>query len=549
MPVHFEESVPILKITAYLLRDSTAGVVDALSPSSRPGGRDGMFELVPAVNTDLPEGSVAFVAMNRSQHPEWAQALEADFPQLADVHNTSSRMVLFLPVGDRHFAICFGYGGASLRKAAIDPSFGLRYAARTFNQNVIFGLDSRRMSATARSQAVQTVGGERLADLDVPLAGEFVRRLAGRLDDGASLEIAGISTVVASDAVSFKTGFVLRDIQVVLTKMLEVVDTTAAKNEFEFVDALEALRATDDRVKELEVQLCGELNAMISDPSRQPSLLLNLVPPESPNVDILDTVHVQVGVDSFALIELSLSSFVSQMRAHGKQVSRSSLSGIRLSVVDEHGSAGESSSLRTWLVYEAIEGSQRAILSLGRWFGLNEAFSTRLDSDLADIDVSTSDIDLPNWVSGLTREGDYNDFVPTVRTNIFKLDRVKFYSLGNEVEVCDLITDSGHLIHVKRWDSSATLSHLFSQGLVSLEVLNSDPDYTLQVRDHLTANAVTFIGAFDARPRKVVYAIAMKGTRFLPDSLPTFSKVNLRDFAQRVRSRGADVSISRIQME
>jgi len=549
MPVHFEDSVPILKITAYLLRDGTAGVVDALSPSSRPGGRDGMFELAPAVNTDLPDGTVAFVAMNRSQHPEWAQALEADFPQLADVHNTSSRMVLFLPVGDRHFAICFGYGGASLRKAAIDPSFGLRYAARTFNQNVIFGLDSRRMSATARSQAVQTVGGERLADLDVPLAGEFVRRLAGRLDDGASLEIAGISTVVASDAVSFKTGFVLRDIQAVLTKMLEVVNTTAAKDEFEFVDALEALRATDDRVKQLEVQLCGELNAMISDPTRQPSLLLNLVPPESPNVDILDTVHVQVGVDSFTLTELSLSSFVSQMRAHGKQVSRSSLAGIKLSIVDEHGSSGDSSSLRTWLVYEAIEGSQRAILTLGRWFGLNEAFSARLDSDLADIEVSTSDIDLPNWVSGISREGDYNDFVPTARANIFKLDRVKFYSLGNEIEACDLITDSGHLIHVKRWDSSATLSHLFSQGLVSLEVLNSDPDYTLQVRDHLTASAAAFVGAFDARPRKVVFAIAMKGTRLLPDSLPTFSKVNLRDFAQRVRSRGADVSISRIQME
>lgn len=549
MPVQFNEVAPNLKITAYLLRDDIGDVLDALSPSSRPGGRDGMIRLQSASSSDLPEGTVAFAAVNRSQRPPWAQALAPDFPELADVHNMSTRMVLFLPVGDRHFAICFGYGGASLRKSTIDPNFGLRYAARTLDQNVIFGLDSRRMSATARSQAVQTVSGERLSDLDIPLAGEFVRRLAGRLEDGASLEIAGITTIVAGDGVSFKTEFVLNEIQSVLGTMLHVVDTDRAKQEFEFVDALESLRATDERVKELETELCAVLNALMVEPSSQEPLLIGLVPPESPNVDLLDTVRVSVGGEHFDLPELSLTSLLDFMRVSGKRFSKTSLSGIKLSILDENGESGSASSLRTWLVYETVEGDQRAILTLGRWFGLNEAFSARLDNDLSQIEVSTGELGLPDWAATLSRERDYNDFVASVRNDLLKLDRTKFLSLGSEIEACDLLTQEGHLVHVKRWDKSATLSHLFSQGLVSLEVLNADPEYLKQVETHLDSRSRPHLDGFRIRPRKVVYAIAMRGARLLPDSLPTFSKVNLRDFAQRVRSRGAEISISRIQME
>jgi uncharacterized protein (TIGR04141 family) len=507
-----------------------------------------MREIAQSGQSGLPEGARAFLADNRSRTPEWAIALQTYFPEVGDVHNTSSRFVLFLPVGSRLFAICFGYGNASLSSAAIDPNFGLRYAARALNSDTIYELDSRRISSTARSQSVQTLGGVRLSDMDVPLLGEFVRKLSGKLDEGASALIDGISTIVAGDSVAFKAAIDLDEIRRVLSIMLEVTESGQAKNEFEFVDALEPLRATDERVTALEDQLCREINARVRADVEDPKLLVSLVPPEMPDVDALDQVRLLKGGEAFNLEDLSIEALVRVLRDNGITLSRASLRSIKLAVVDGNGRDGPSSPLRSWLVFETDDGGERFILTLGRWFGLNEDFAARLDADVAAVADLTASLSLPDWPAATRTEGAYNRDVARTDSRFLLLDTVRFLSDGDEVEVCDLLSVDGHLVHVKKWNKSATLSHLFSQGLVSLETLNGDPAYAANVDAHVRSNGSDHIEAFLARPRRVVYAVAMRGSRELPGSLPTFSKVNLRDFVQRVRSRGGDPSIARIQM-
>lgn len=53
--------------------------------------------------------------------------------------------------------------------------------------------------------------------------------------------------------------------------------------------------------------------------------------------------------------------------------------------------------------------------------------------------------------------------------------------------------------------------------------------------------------ALDA-PRFVTYAIAIKDSYDLPLDLPTFSKVNLRDFARRLRRMKVEPSLARIRV-
>jgi uncharacterized protein (TIGR04141 family) len=54
---------------------------------------------------------------------------------------------------------------------------------------------------------------------------------------------------------------------------------------------------------------------------------------------------------------------------------------------------------------------------------------------------------------------------------------VRARSQTTPIEVCDVLTASRQLIHVKRHLSSRELSHLFSQGFVSANLLQSDTTF------------------------------------------------------------------------
>jgi uncharacterized protein (TIGR04141 family) len=119
---------------------------------------------------------------------------------------------------------------------------------------------------------------------------------------------------------------------------------------------------------------------------------------------------------------------------------------------------------------------------------------------------------------------------------------------GGKFEACDLLSLPGHLIHVKRYNGSQTLSHLFSQGTVSAELLNSDTTAKQNFVDTVVAKDANFKPTAIAAPKVVTYAIAIKDSYDLPLDLPTFSKVNLRDFARRLRRMGVKPTIARIRV-
>ena len=74
-------------------------------------------------------------------------------------------------------------------------------------------------------------------------------------------------------------------------------------------------------------------------------------------------------------------------------------------------------------------------------------------------------------------EGTYNKSVQKA-TNLILLDKKCSRTMGSEIEVCDLFSPQKQFIHVKRKTRSATLSHLFSQGVISADCFLSDDAIT-----------------------------------------------------------------------
>lgn len=148
-----DDKAPKLRFNCFLLRNDLNAITDALRAPYRPGGKTEMTSLTAA--TGAPKGISAYFRARSGKIPPWALALGELFPGLGNALNMSNRFVIFLPAGERVFAVCFGYGSSTLDWSAIEPNFGLRFAARRLSANDLNEIRSRRIDASSRTQSVQ----------------------------------------------------------------------------------------------------------------------------------------------------------------------------------------------------------------------------------------------------------------------------------------------------------------------------------------------------------------------------------------------------------
>lgn len=128
------------------------------------------------------------------------------------------------------------------------------------------------------------------------------------------------------------------------------------------------------------------------------------------------------------------------------------------------------------------------------------------------------------------------------------LDKKTVYYGGrsSQVELCDILCKDGTFIHVKHYQGSSTLSHLFNQGLVSARLIKSDPSFrkcAQGVIDKIEPNCFTL--ERDS-VKRVVYAIISKFDTARPE-IPFFSKVALDAVCSQLAAMDIDVALARIK--
>lgn len=502
--------------------------------------------------------------------PSWAKAINAvlgedvPFPR---VNSAGAVLVARRLTADGavFLAFTFGYGRQLLRPDSFERGFGLKASL-----NIVFegdtgtgdwdparlrSVDAKRVGPNILRTRHQVAGVAALEQLDVNARRDLLNGVTGVPMDEARWG----ARVTGRDPLQFARAS-LAPLGIVCDDVLAAHAADDYQARFSFIDNF--LAVTDPL---LVTRLQEEVLASVQSTD---VTSVDLAPPEL--VDWEDVTgfvyHSDGGRTPTRRRELRLKDYVASLAAKGllSSLTVEKMKGYVVKAVNDTGTT-----VTQWSVWRCLFGqmsidNETYVLDDGDFYTVSAEYRDSVDSAMTDLEESSKE--LPKW-EALEYEKDYNRKAAQGSPEYLLLDRrtISVSDQTSTIELCDVLTSDATLIHVKRRkDGSASLSHLFAQGLVSADLLVTRPDFRKaalvrieEAEQERASNSGdgSFVGRFNVlddvrvgtRDFEVVFAIygEWNGKDF--SSLPFFSKVMLRNVLDDLGRLGCRVSIKRIE--
>ncbi|MFC7421856.1 TIGR04141 family sporadically distributed protein [Iodobacter arcticus] len=432
----------------------------------------------------------------------------------------------------RLFIFTFGTGFHLVKNEAIERDFGLRVTLNSVDPDKLRSLDKASYDHNPLNSRTQSSIDLGIFDLDVDSEMDMLYAVTG----ASKVPIFG-SQVTGRDALTLFLETNLNELKNILLEALDRYESDLPK-EFEWFENIQRIKDTD-----IQAVLDLELDDAFS---RKNFKNIWLGEPE------ITDWESQIGY-SFDLYSKTPRHVVLQIKDLVEYFNTNNipLESDKFKSQIIHINDNEYNSTKKWSAYrclyaEVSVGKEQYILRNGQWYSVNIDFVQRIDKYLEELD--TYAFEFPTYSHD--KEEDYNDFVAKTQNNIELMDK-KLTQIGSpydKIEFCDLIRNSSEFIHIKYYRSSATLSHLFSQGSVASEAFISDSSFRKRLNEKLPNS--TKLACTDTRPDpssyRIVYAIATNRT--IPQELPFFSKVTLKNAIKVLKTLNYNVSISAIKV-
>lgn len=494
---------------------------DALSKSKVSAGREEIGDL--------------YVKPTVDSLPSWLSIFQGALrPDIQDSHNASSAAVFLVEAVERLFAITFGYGRNLLRPGVWDEDFGLKVTLNAVDASRIKSIDRLKFDAISQHSQIQASRDASILEFGLDVEQDLLRAVTGK-----PVDLTLASQLTGKDALKADVRVELPGIRGLLGRFLEAFHQITYRDHFSFVDNIHELR-DPIVVGQLDEVLIERINAREFD--RLYLAIPDLVDWEGvsgfkyrdshrgtlyPDIHFRTFLEVE-GQDFHPTIPILKKSRRVYLMSHENDLA-----------------------VRAWPIYRCIyfetdRQGETFLLNNGKWYRVRTDFLQLVNGSFDE--VVSDRLRLPDFAH--PDEQTYNESVARGDPGNFCLmDRrlVPYPTERDQVEFCDLYSRNRLIIHVKRYRGSATLSHLFSQGLVSAELFCTSPDFRFEVNKLLEEP----FRLADTRPRppndtyEVVFAIASKSRN--PLTLPFFSRVNLRNAVQRLCGFGYRVSVTKVQ--
>lgn len=496
------------------------------------------------INSTLGLIGKLFVKVPDEKKPNWAELTELiTGSPISELANKSSSAVLVIKTASAMIAFTFGYGRHLLDTRFFVHDFGIKTALNTLQHGSLRSVDLVTLDDQAIQKKSQASRESGVSIFGIDISKDILKAVTG-----SPLESINYKSISGGDAVySFGVEIDLDELGTVVTQLAEHYNNDSYKQEFAWVDNIRKIKATSE-ISRLD-------NELIDNIKSHSSRVVITIP------ELIQWDHIWGFSFTRSKSNINPTIDISDYYAHLdiEAVSVDSIKRDRLFVFDEEEEQTEYSIYKS-IYFEHSQLDKTYILFAGSWYEIDNNFMSRINTTLAQIQISTlsfpevhtwTEIDKGEEKSKIESEGDYNQRAKK-DYNYHLLDKqlIKSNRTTTPIELCDLMTDNKQFIHVKhRKGGSAGLSHLFAQGNISAETLLGDRDFRKAARVKLKRvnnglqDSVP-LDRFNSEGVEIIFLVLGEESSTLKDNLPFFSKVNLTKTFENLTQRGFTVKIA-----
>jgi uncharacterized protein (TIGR04141 family) len=476
-----------------------------------------------------------FVQAAPPHPPRWARYLEGHVsPGLDDVVAASSSAVLLVQAGDRLFAVTFGQGRYLLEAEAFEHDFGLRVVLNRVAPDQLKSVDARTIDETTLHTRRDVSRESSFSAFALDVSRDLLRAVTGTPTDPSLAH-----RMTGSDSLGIETRAQIPELPALLGELLVAYQDTAYKTNFEFIDYLRPEK-NPGRIRDLDAKLVDALQSgEITD--------AHVAAPETLDWVELDGFRFSTVADPEQRDSDPRISTYRETRPD-RELDLSTLKSDRLIATRSDGQTLAEWPVYRCVVYQVEYEDYLYVLTGGQWFRVDLEYKNRIYARVAALERLTG---LPDADAGTTERA-YNEKAAGV-LGALCIDGQLIQDTGpDKMELCDILTPDGGLIHVKHRGSSSTLSHLFSQGVNSAERLLLDQDFRSKARSLAAAadqaySEVLPIDRPDSAKHTVSFVVITRSDRDTPLTLPFFSVVSLATAAQRLEGYLFKVSVAAVR--
>ncbi|MBB2835850.1 UNVERIFIED_ORG: uncharacterized protein (TIGR04141 family) [Rhizobium esperanzae] len=502
--------------------------------------------LVAATATDLPEGAALYILDSDPKPPWW----RAYFGVTEPLTQQFKGALVFLPVGERCFALSFGQVFHHLNDEAYEYDFGLRVTLNSVDPNELKSADMVAPGVARRKRTQVPVSTE-LTYLDFDGNSEIIKSLTGKVKEEYDELFRN-----ATGSTSLKVGLDLEpdELPGICGTLLGLYESEDYKASFPNIQNISPVN-DPSKVTELDELLLSSLKAQ----DGKATLTIPDIVDYRDNTCCLfqgdgraSNVYPGISIEEFYDF-LGPGYDLSGMTAENFKA-------FRMMLTDVDGAPGRSYSVYRSLIYDGEIAGEGLVYHLceGKWYRVEQSYIERLKNYL---DAKCVDADLPPYNHDAIKDGKavyseegYNSAIPGWNNAFVCLDQTDISPAGStQIEPCDIYTtiDDPNVVggrraifyHLKISTRSSHLSHLFNQGVNSADLIQLEPASRQKMKDLVTAklngnDPAVLLTPLDTFDFKVVFGIIThKSKDDKSDNLPLFSKISLMRTMQQLDVR------------
>ena len=336
---------------------------------------------------------------------------------------------------------------------------------------------------------------------------------------------------------------------------------TDYKKDFGFIDFVTPVRQ-QDILEQLDAAAFAELKEQVKGNASDLHIALpDILSPE----ESVEVGYFGIGLKSGrkqAYTHIAIEDYIEELKA-GQIADIADMAQLRAShevrvISDGEGDKKQKRKLYDCFVYELTHKGNTYVLFAGGWFVVDQAFHAAVETDFLKLVAKKPFV-------ASTKTQSERDFIAELdaHKNLLNLDQVKLSPAsapGANLEPCDFLSATKQFIHLKDGHSSAPISHLWNQGIVSAKSFVRDEKFRIDLRKAVKKRQTKFRKTgFDAIlpdgrskpiPSEFTVVFGIMRDRYKKSgvvSIPFFSKVSLRAIADRIQLMGFPVEVHLVE--